>query len=65
MIETRTVTRKVCPAEVTAALPAAIAMPVGAVIEAGAEVLRWIGARFAREEILAQRIVDAKAQCNG
>ncbi|WP_343528738.1 hypothetical protein [Sphingomonas sp.] len=54
----------VCPAEITAPLPPAEAMPANAVIEASREVLRWIGRRFAREEMLERRIVDAKAQCH-
>ena len=65
VIETRTVRQIVCPAEITAALPPVEAMPANSAIEASREVLRWIGRRFAREELLERRIIDAKSQCNG
>ncbi|MBI0530074.1 hypothetical protein [Sphingomonas sp. TX0522] len=65
VIETRTVRVVTCPAEVTAPTPAAIAMPAHPLVQATAEVLAWIGARFAREELLAKRIDDARAQCDG
>ncbi len=65
IVETRTVRVKQCPAEVTAALPLAEPTPAGAVIDASREVLRWIGRRFAREELLERRLTDAKAACNG
>lgn len=65
IVETRTVRVKQCPSEVTAAIPPAEPTPAGAVIDASREVLRWIGRRFAREELLARRLTDAKAACNG
>lgn len=65
IVETRTVRQPVCPAEITAPLPPSEPMPEGAVIEAGRDVLRWIGRRFAREELLEQRLKHAKDQCNG
>lgn len=55
----------VCPAEITAPLPPSEPMPEGAVIEAARDVLRWIGRRFAREELLERRIVDAREFCRG
>ncbi|QPT08602.1 hypothetical protein [Sphingomonas paucimobilis] len=64
VIETRTVRQLVCPAEITAPLPPSEPMPEGAVMEAARDVLRWIGRRFAREEMLARRITDAKAECD-
>lgn len=65
VIETRTVRVVTCPAEVTAPTPAAIAMTASPIVHATAEVLAWIGARFAREELLAKRIDDARDQCRG
>lgn len=65
IVETRTVRQIICPAEVTATIPAEEIMPANAVIEASREVLRWIGRRFAREELLAKRLDDAREQCNG
>ncbi|PKP93175.1 MAG: hypothetical protein CVT77_06490 [Alphaproteobacteria bacterium HGW-Alphaproteobacteria-16] len=63
IVETRTVREKVCPDEVAAPLPPRIATPAGAAIAASEEVLRWIGQRFAREEVLEKRLADARAGC--
>lgn len=63
IVETRVETWVVCPAEVSAALPAAIATPIDAAITASTEVLRWIASRFAREALLERRLTDARAEC--
>lgn len=63
VIEQRTIVRALCPADITAPLPAAIAVPVGAVIEANALALGWLRDRTAREKLLEARILDAKKAC--
>jgi len=63
VIETRIESRTVCPPEVAAALPAEPVMPANAAIEASEAVLAWIGARFRREELLDQRLADARKAC--
>ncbi|WP_066667378.1 MULTISPECIES: hypothetical protein [unclassified Sphingomonas] len=63
MIETRTEIVVTCPAELTAELPARVPTPAGATIEAAKAVLDWIAARFAREDLLEQRIRDGRAAC--
>lgn len=55
--------RRVCPAEVTGALPARAATPDGITIDAAETVLAWIGQRFAREDELERRLLDAKEEC--
>lgn len=63
VVEVRTVTRLVCPDEVTQPAPARVPTPADAAIEAAQEVLAWIARRFAREDALERRLMDAKAQC--
>lgn len=63
IVETRTVIRRVCPAELVAPLPPRVATPADAAIEATREVLAWIGARFAREDAIEARLRDAAGQC--
>lgn len=53
----------VCPAEVTAEMPAAVPLPPGAVLEGNADGLGYASGRFRREELLEGRLRDARAAC--
>ncbi|RHW17183.1 hypothetical protein D1610_11580 [Sphingomonas gilva] len=63
VVQTRTVTRTVCPAELLLDIPAQVAMPAGAAIVASDETLAWLSARWDREALLEQRLADARAEC--
>ena len=63
VIQQRTVVKTLCPADITAPIPASIAVPVGAVIEANAMALGWLRDRTAREKLLESRIIDARKAC--
>lgn len=63
VIERRVERVRVCPAEVTAALPQRVVTPLSAAIEASRETLDWVAARFAREEQLERRLLDARGAC--
>lgn len=58
-------TRLVCPAEVTLPIPPAAAVPAGAVVQANAEGDAYLEAKNAREQLLADRMRDAQAECPG
>lgn len=64
IIEKRTVTRTVCPAEVTAPLPPAIAAYVGAAIEAPQAYFDWLTGHLRREKLLADRLTDGAKECD-
>ncbi|CAN5550413.1 hypothetical protein BH09PSE4_BH09PSE4_21240 [soil metagenome] len=61
--ETRTVTRLVCPAELSAASPATVPYYVGPPIDIAQAALDWMAAHFRREDLLARRLSDARTQC--
>ncbi len=63
IVEKRTVIRTVCPAEVTAPLPATIAAYVGAAIEAPQAYFDWLTAHLRREKLLGERLADAAKGC--
>ena len=63
MVQQRTVERLVCPAEVSAPTPAAIAEPAGAVLKFNGPGQAYLNDRFRREETIAGRLDAARAQC--
>lgn len=63
VVETRVERVVRCPDEVTAPLPPRVTTPAGLVLDLPEHALRWIGARFAREEALEQRLTDARGEC--
>lgn len=63
VIEQRTIVKTVCPPELLADLPAAVAFSIGAVIDATPEAVAGLRAHFEREQLLEQRLVDARSQC--
>ncbi len=63
IVEQRTVTRLICPAEVSAALPEKVSTPAGMVADLAADVAQWLASHLRREALLERRLVDAKAQC--
>lgn len=62
IVETRTVVKIVCPAEISAPSPAIIAA-IDDAITASKEALGWIAAHFLREAALDARLTDARAEC--
>jgi hypothetical protein len=63
IVETRTVTRLVCPAEVTAASPAMVPDYAGAAIVAPPIYFDWLTEHLRREALLDRRIDDARGSC--
>lgn len=63
LVETKTVIKRVCPAEVTAATPAPVAPYAGPAIDVPPEFLTWNSAHFRRESLLSGRLDDARGQC--
>ena len=55
--------RTVCPAEVTAALPARVVAPDDMVLDLPDIGLAWLAQHFDREALLEARLLDAKGQC--
>lgn len=53
----------VCPAEIHAALPEVPVPEADAVVETNASGRRWLAATLSRGDVIAGRIVDARAQC--
>lgn len=53
----------VCPPEVTQAIPAPIAVPDGAIIRANPIADDFLDRKDGREQLLAQRLVDAQGKC--
>ena len=63
IVETRTVERRVCPAELLTPVPAKPARTAGGFLEGDAASLDWVG-RLARwGEALAARLTDAAKAC--
>ncbi len=63
IVETRTVTRLVCPAELSAPTPAPVPPYAGPAVDVPAELLSWYAAHFLRERLLAARLDDGREQC--
>ncbi|MEO6217741.1 MAG: hypothetical protein ABIO86_17060 [Sphingomonas sp.] len=63
IVKTTTVARTICPAEVTADLPAPVAPYAGPAVDALPEFFSWNSAHFRRESLLAGRLRDAQGQC--
>lgn len=63
IVETRTVTRVECPAEVTAPTPAVVAAYAGVAIVAPPGYFDWLAAHLRREALLGKRIDDARGSC--
>lgn len=63
IVTTRTVTRTVCPAEVTATSPDPVPAYVGAAIVVPPLYLAWVAAHLRRERLLDARAADARSQC--
>jgi len=63
IVTTRTITRVVCPAEVTAPPPGVIPAYVGAAIDASEAYFSWLAEHLRREKLLAQRLSDAQKDC--
>jgi len=63
VISTRFDHQVVCPPEVMQAVPAPIAVPDGAIIRANPAGDQVLDAKDAREQLLAQRLVDAQGKC--
>lgn len=63
IVEQQTVFRTLCPAELKLPIPSAIEPEAGAVVEANDAGLRYLGAKQAREDLLAGRLADAAGQC--
>lgn len=63
IVETKTVTKLICPAEVTAPTPAPVAAYAGPPVDVPPEFLTWNSAHFQREGLLANRVNDARSQC--
>jgi hypothetical protein len=63
IVEHHTEVKPVCPAEVTAALPAPVADYAGAPIDVPAPYLDWLSAHLSREAMLGRRITDALGEC--
>lgn len=55
--------QRVCPPELLLDLPVEPVMPDSAVIEADADTLAWLSLRFAREALMAARLIDARSSC--
>lgn len=63
VIETRTVTVPVCPAELAAPVSAAPAVPAGARLEGNDAGMAWLTRFTAWARALADRLTDAAAAC--
>lgn len=63
VIERRVETVILCPDELRAPLPPAVALPDGAILRGNAEGLGFVNRRFRREELLESRLQDAAEQC--
>ena len=63
IVTTRTVTKPVCPAEVTAPTPPKVAAYDGAEVVAPQPYFDWLTAHLRREAGLETRIADARSQC--
>lgn len=63
IVTTRTITRVVCPAEVTAPAPPVVDAYVGAAINATKAYLDWLAGHMRREKLLGQRLNDAAKEC--
>ncbi len=63
VVEVRRETVIVCPAEIYAPLPAAPVPGADAVVETNAPGRRWLAATLSRGDVIAGRLVDARAQC--
>lgn len=63
IVTTRTITRMVCPAEVTASAPPAVDAYVGAAIDASRDYFDWLAGHLRREKLLGQRLSDAAKGC--
>lgn len=63
VIERQIVVKPLCPPELLLPMPDEPVMPADAAIEADAPTLRWLAARFAREALLAARLIDARTVC--
>jgi hypothetical protein len=53
----------VCPIEILTPVPASVTRPAGAVLAGNEAGLSYVGARFAREDALADLIADAALSC--
>lgn len=63
VIEVRTITRTVCPAELRLPIPAEVPVPAGAIVRGNAAGMGFMAQRFSREELLGARLADAAATC--
>lgn len=63
LIETRTVTKTICPPEVTAALPTRPAVPADAVIQGNDAGMGWLSAILVHLGLVEARLADAREQC--
>lgn len=63
IVQTRTVTRVECPAELTAELFPRVEPYVGAAVVAPPGYFDWLGAHLRRELLLEKRLADGKASC--
>lgn len=63
VVETRTVERRVCPAELLTPPPAKPARPAGGFLEGDAATLDWVGWLARWGEGLAARLADAAQAC--
>jgi len=63
VIETRTITRTLCPVELKLPIPAEVPVPDGAIVRGNQLGMEHIARRFSREELLAARLADAAAEC--
>jgi hypothetical protein len=63
VVEERTITRILCPEELRLPVPPPVAVPDGAIVRGNREGLGFLGQRFSREALLADRLADAAGQC--
>jgi hypothetical protein len=63
VVEVRRETVIVCPAEIYAPIPTRAAPEADAVVETNPAGRRWLAGELARGDVVAGRLVDARAQC--
>ena len=63
VIETRTVTVRVCPAELRAALPPRAEAAADAVLSGNEAGMAWLNALLARLGLVEARLADAAKEC--
>jgi hypothetical protein len=63
VIETKTTIIKLCPEELRLAIPEGPTRPAASVIKTSDAMLKYLAARFAREDLLESRLRDAAGAC--